>query len=136
MGIYTDVMFNLSGAAVTTLTAMNAGTTAVAGTYSPQLAGRLLKVTIHLVPQAASSLAEHGRYELSQSNWSPNRLRFWVPGFGLQTVAGRGSDGNQRSHEFVIEQPVKTEWAITGEAIYPGTGPVTPTGIIVGTFQG
>lgn len=135
MAIYTDVMFNLSGAAVTTLTAMNFGTGATAGAYSPQLNGRLLKVTIHLVPQAASSLAEHGRYELSQTNWKPNRIRFWVPGFGLQTVAGRGSDGNARTHEFPLDLQVQTDWPITGEAAYVGTGPVTPTGIIVGTFS-
>jgi len=136
MGIYTDVMFNLSGAVVTTLTAMNFGVGAVAGAYSPQLNGRLLKVVIHLVPQAASSLAEHGRYEMSQTNWKPNIIRFWGPGFGLPTVAGRGSDGNQRTHEFVIDQPVQTDWPITGQAAYVGTAPVTPTGIIVGTFNG
>jgi len=136
MGIYTDVMFNLSGTVVTTLTAMNFGTGSTAGSYSPQLNGRLLKITINLVPQAASSLAEHGRVELIQANWSPNTQRFWVPGFGLQTVAGRGSDGNQRTHEFPVDLPVQTDWPITGQAAYVGTGPVTPTGIIVGTFSG
>ena len=135
MGIYTDVMFNLSGAAVTTLTAMNFGVGSTAGAYSPQLNGKLLKVTIHLVPQAATSLAEHGRFELSQTNWKPNVNRFWVPGFGLQTVAGRGSDGNQRTHEFPVDLQVQTDWPITGQAAYVGTGPVTPTGIIVGTFS-
>jgi len=136
MGIYTDQMFNLSGAAVTTLTAMNFGTGSTPGTYSPQLSGRLLKIQILLVPQAASSLAEYGQYEISQSNWNPNKLRFVVPGWGLQTVAGRGSDGNNRTHEFVIDQPVRTEWPITGEAVYRGTGPVTPTVHILGFFQG
>ena len=136
MGIYTDVMFNLSGAAVTSLTPMSAGVSGTAGTYSPQLNGKLLKIVILLVPQAASSLAEHGRFELAQTNWKPNRLRFWVAGFGLQTVAGRGSDGNQREHEFLIDQPVQTDWPITGEVAYTGTGPVTPTGVIVGTFTG
>ena len=136
MGIYTDVMFNLSGAVVTTLTAMNFGTGSTAGNYSPSLNGRLLKITINLVPQAATSLAEHGRYELSQTNWKPNRLRFWVPGFGLQTVAGRGSDGNQRTHEFVTDLAVQTDWPITGQVIYTGTGPVTPTMIVTGTFVG
>jgi len=136
MGIYTDLMFNLSGAAVTTLTDMNFGTGAVAGAYSPQLNGRLMKITIALVPQAASSLAEHGRFELAQSNWKPNRLRFAVAGFGLQTVAGRGSDGNAREHDFVVDMPVQTDWPIQGQAIYPGTGPVTPTALITGYFSG
>src|SRR3990167_36744 len=127
MGIYTDQMFNLSGAAVTTLTAMNFGTGSTAGTYAPQLNGRLLKIQAALVPQAAPSLAEYGQFELSQTNWKPNILRFVVAGFGLQTVAGRGSDGNQREHEFVIDQPVQTDWPITGQVVYRGTGPVTPT---------
>jgi hypothetical protein len=132
--IYTDTMFNLSGAAATTLTAMNSGIGATAGNYSAPLNGRLVKVTLTLVPQAASSLAEHGRVHLTQSNWSPNVSRYWVPGFGLQTVAGRGSDGNQRTHDFVTDLQVKTDWPITGEVIYPGTGPVTPTMIVTGTF--
>ena len=136
MGIYTDQMFNLSGAAVTTLTAMNFGTGSTAGTYAPQLNGRLLKIQAALVPQAATSLAEYGQFELSQTNWKPNILRFVVAGFGLQTVAGRGSDGNQREHEFVIDQPVQTDWPITGQVVYRGTGPVTPTMHILGTFNG
>jgi len=136
MGIYTDLMFNLSGAAVTTLTAMNFGTGSTAGAYSPQLNGKLLKITIALVPQAASSLAEHGRVEFQQSNWKPSRLRFPVAGFGLQTVAGRGSDGNAREHDYVVDMPVQTDWPITGEVIYPGTGPVTPTVLVTGYFTG
>jgi len=135
MGIYVDQMFNLSGAAVTTLTAMNSGTGATAGTYSPQISGKLLKITALLVPQAASSLAEYGQFELTQTNWKPNTLRFAVPGWGLQTVAGRGSDGNARSHDFPIDQPVQTDWPITGTAIYRGTGPVTPTIHIIGYFS-
>ena len=134
MGIYTDVMFNLSGAAVTTLPAMNAGTGSTAGPYSPQLNGKLLKITISIVPQAATSLAQHGRYELAQTNWKPNRIRFWVAGFGLAT-APQVYGGNVAAHEFLIDQVVQTDWPITGEAAYVGTGPVTPTGIIVGTFS-
>jgi len=136
MGIFTKVMFNLSGAAATTLTAMNSGTTATAGTYSAPINGRIIKLALTLVPQAASSLAEHGRVELTQPNWTPNTQEYWVPGFGLQTVAGRGSDGNNRTHEFVTDLQVKTDWPITGQVIYPGTAPVTPTMIVTGTFMG
>lgn len=135
MSIYVDQMFNLSGAAVTTLTSMNAGTGTTAGAYAPQLNGRLLKIEILLVPQAATSLAEYGQYELSQTNWKPNILRFACPGFGLQTVAGRGDDGNVRTHNFPIDQAVQTDWPITGNAIYRGTGPVTPTVHILGFFS-
>ena len=135
MSVYEDVMFNLSGAAVTTLTQMNSGISATAGVYSPQLNGRLVKLTFLLVPQAASSLAEHGRVHLTQTNWKPNVQRFWLSGFGLQTVAGRGDDGNVRAHERVVDLQVQTDWPVTGEVIYPGTGPVTPTMIVSGTFM-
>src|SRR3990167_11109632 len=107
-------MFNLSGASVTTLTAMNFGTGSTAGAYSPQRNGRLLKIMAVLVPQAATSLAEYGQFELSQTNWTPNILRYVVAGFGLQTVAGRGDDGNVREHELVIDQPVQTDWPTPG----------------------
>lgn len=132
---YTDQMFNLSGAAVTTLTAMNFGTGTTAGAYSPQLNGSLQKITITLVPQAATSLAQYGQVELSQTNWKPNILRFVVAGFGLAT-APQLFGGQQAMNDFVIEQPVQTDWPITGQVIYRGTGPVTPTVHILGFFSG
>lgn len=135
MGIYTDQMFNLSGAAVTTLTAMNFGTGSVAGAYSPQLSGQLQKIEITLVPQAATSLAQYGQVELSQSNWKPNILRFVVAGFGLAT-APQLYGGQQATHAFLVDQTVKTDWPITGQVIYRGTGPVTPTVHVLGFFSG
>jgi hypothetical protein len=72
---------------------------------------------------------------LSQTNWKPNVLRFAFPGFGLQTVVGRGSDGNNRTYTFVIDQPVQTDWPITGEVIY-FFSPVTPNIVVEGFFQG
>ena len=133
MGIYTDQMFNLSGAVVTTLTAMNFGTGSTAGAYSPQLNGTLRKLTCILVPQAATSLAQHGRVELSQTNWRPNLFRFPLAGFGLAT-APQLYGGVQAVQEFVIDVPVQTDWPITGQVVYPGTAPVTPTILVVGTF--
>ena len=135
MGIYADQMFNLGGAAVTSLTSMNSGTTATAGTYSPQLNGKLLKVDIAVTPQAATSLAESGRMHLTQTNWRPNVLRFAFGGFGLQTVAGHGSDGINHIYSFVIDQPVQTDWPITGEVIY-FFSPVTPNITVEGFFSG
>lgn len=135
MGVYTDQMFNLSGTVVTSLTAMNFGTGAVAGAYSPQLNGKLMKITITLVPQAATSLAQYGQFELSQTNWKPNILRFSVGGFGLAT-APQALGGNELMTDFVIDQPVQTDWPITGQAVYRGTGPVTPTALILGYFSG
>ena len=135
MGVYTDQMFNLGGTAVTSLTDMNSGISSTAGTYPVQLNGRLLKIDIYMTPQAASSLAESGRVELKQTNWKPNLLRFPFSGFGLQTVAGRGSDGNARHHTYVVDQEVRTDWPITGQVIY-FFSPATPNIVVVGTFTG
>jgi len=136
MGTFHEPMFNLSGAVVTTLTSMSSGIGTTAGTYSPKVNGTLKLLTLILVPQAASSLAEHGRVHLTNSKWTPNVNIFWVPGFGLQTVAGRGDDGNVRSHKFPVSLAVSTDSPITGEVIYTGTSPVTPTMIVEGDFEG
>jgi len=135
MGIYLDQMFNLSGAAVTSLTAMNFGTGSTAGPYSPQLNGRLLKITCILVPQAATSLAQHGRVEFTQTNWHPNTIRIAVAGFGLAT-APQVYGGDQATIDYPCDLAVQTDWPITGQVIYPGTAPVTPTMLVLGTFSG
>jgi hypothetical protein len=135
MGVYTDQMFNLGGAAVTTLTAMNFGTGATAGAYSPQLSGRLIKITITLVPQAATSLAQNARVELTQTNWKPNTSRFTVAGFGLAT-APQAAFGDGETQDYIIDMPVQTDWPITGQVVYPGTGPVTPQILVLGYFTG
>jgi len=135
MGQYLDQMFNLSGAAVTTLTAMNFGTGATAGAYSPQLNGRLITITCILVPQAATSLAQHGRVEFTQTNWKPNTIRIAIAGFGLAT-APQVYGGDQATVSYNCDLPVQTDWPITGQVVYPGTAPVTPTMIVVGTFIG
>jgi hypothetical protein len=135
MAIYTDQMFNFRGAAPTTLTAMNFGTGATAGAYSPQLSGKLLKVTVIIVPQSAASLAQDVRVELSQTNWRPNLFRFAVAGFGLAT-APQLYGGQQGMIDFPIDVPVQTDWPITGQAIAPGTAPVTPAFVVMGTFSG
>jgi hypothetical protein len=136
MTIYIDQMFNLGGAAVTTLTAMNFGTGSTAGAYSPQLSGRLLKVTCILVPQAATSLAQNARVELSQSNWKPNTaLRIAIAGFGLATVP-QAFAGDQATIDYACDLAVQTDWPITGQVVYPGTAPVTPQMLVMGTFSG
>jgi len=135
MGIYTDQMFNFRGAASTTLTAMNFGTGSTAGAYSPQLNGRLLNVRIIVVPQAASSLAQDVRVELSQTNWRPNTFRFPCAGFGLAT-APQLIGGTIATNDFPIDVPVQTDWPITGNEVSPGTSPVTPAFIVMGTFTG
>jgi hypothetical protein len=134
--IYTDQMFNYRGAANTTLTAMNAGITGTAGTYTPQLDGTLIKVDVLVVPQTAASLCQAQRVELSQTNWTPNVLRLTTPGWGVQTV-GAGSinvGGNLNVYSFVVNQSCKTSWPITGNQVSPWFSPVTPAIIVTGYF--
>ena len=132
MTIYTDQMFN-RGTADTSLTQMAAGVSATQGTYSPQLNGTLLKIDIFVTPQAASSLAQQGRVELSQTNWRPNLLRFPFAGFGLAT-APQAIGGSELLFSYAVDQTVQTDWPITGNDIF-FFSPVTPNLIVVGTFR-
>lgn len=131
MVIYTDQMFNRT-TADTALTQMNAGTGSGQGTYSPQLNGKLVKIGIFVTPQAASSLCQQGRVELSQTNWKPNILRFSFSGFGLAT-APQAIGGSELYFEYVVDQPVQTDWPITGNDIF-FFSPVTPNLIVMGFF--
>jgi len=135
ISIYTDQMFNYRGAASTTLTAMNFGTGSTAGAYSPQLNGTLVKLTFIIVPQTASSLAQDVRVELSQTNWKPNIIRFPLAGFGLAT-APQLYGGSIASQTYVVDLKVQTDWPITGNQVSPGTSPVTPAFVVMGTFTG
>jgi len=130
--IYVDQMFSRA-TADTALTAMLAGTTAVQGPYSPQLSGRLIKVGIEITAQAVTSLAQSGRVELTQTNWIPNILRFPFTGYGLQTAPAVMS-GNLGLFEFVVDQPVQTDWPITGNDIF-FYSPVTPALYVYGYFS-
>jgi len=134
MTIYQDQMFNLGGAAVTSLTSMNAGTTATVNPYFAQLDGKLLKIDLFINPQAATSLAQNGRFEMSQSNWSPNILRYPFTGFGLAT-APQVIGGNLLQITYPVDQEVRTSWGITGQVIY-FFSPVTPNLVVEGTFSG
>ena len=130
--IYVDQMFN-RGTADTALTAMLAGTTAVQGPYSPQLSGRLIKIGAFVTPQAATSLCQQFRVEMSQTNWTPNIIRFPCSGFGLATVP-QAFAGSELLFEFVVDQPVQTDWPITGQDIQFWS-PVTPNIIVYGYFS-
>lgn len=132
MGVYTDQMFNATTASAS-LVQLLSGTSATAGTYSPQLNGRLVKIDIFNAPQAATSLSEAGRIELSQTNWKPNILRFVFTGFGLQTVSTGPVLGNLVQFSYVVDQPVQTDWPITGNYIELFSA-VTPALFVVGTF--
>jgi hypothetical protein len=132
--VYNDQMFNLGGAAVTTLTSLNAGTTAVVGPYLPQTSGTLLTINIYISPQAASSLAQSGRLELTQSRWNPNVLRFPFTGFGLAT-APQLIGGTLVCFTRPVNQPVDAQYGITAQVIY-FFSPVTPNIVVEGVFSG
>src|SRR2546427_7615805 len=111
MVVYTDQMFN-RGTADTSLTQMAAGVSSTQNTYSPQLNGTLKRVDIFVTPQAATSLAQQGRVELSQTNWKPNILRFPFAGFGLAT-APQSIGGTEPAFPHAGAQPPHTGWPST-----------------------
>jgi hypothetical protein len=133
MVVYVDQMFNIAAGNATALAAMNSGVSATAGSYPPQLKGRLIKIGVFLTPSAATSLGQRARVELSQTNWNPNILRFPVAGFGLAT-APQAIGGSELLFEFLVDQPVQTDWAITGQYLLFDS-PVTVDVIVYGYFS-
>lgn len=139
--VYVDQMFNLGGAAVTTLTAMNPGTTSSAGAYSPKADGALIGVEIQITPQAASSLAQSGYITLTCTMWAPvNTLTIPFSGFGLAT-APQVIGGTllrelwpQPGFPAPLNLPVKTSVPINGQVIY-FFSPVTPNITVSGIFS-
>lgn len=137
--LYGDQMFNLGGAAVTALTAMNPGTTAAAGSYAPKLQGALQKLWIKITPQAASSLAQSGYVYLNCPKWKLNTQIFAFNGFGLatapqllggmleDTIVPPAGDG-------FLNLPVEPQTPIIGQIIY-FYSPVTPNAVLQGLFS-
>jgi len=136
---YFDQMFNLGGAAVTTLTAMNPGTTAAAGSYSPKLTGALQKLTIKVSPQAASSLAQSGYVYLNCPKWTLNTQIFPFNGFGIATapqlIGGIIEDTVYPPvGDGFMNLPVEPQTPIIGQVIY-FYSPVTPNIVLEGMFS-
>lgn len=136
---YGDQMFNLGGAAVTALTAMNPGTTAAVGSYAPKLAGALQKLVIKVTPQAATSLAQSGYLYLNCPKWKLNTQIFAFNGFGLAT-APQVYGGNQAdtcyppAGDGYLNLPVEPQTPIIGQIVY-FYSPVTPNAVIQGYFS-
>ncbi len=131
MAIYVDQMFN-SDSESTSLADMNADVSATTGKYTPLKDGRLLKVILVVGYTASSSLIELLRIELSNTNWTPNLLKFPISGHGLHTAPGP----QNRMVEFVIDQPVSEKSGITGQLIHATGTPVTSNVAVYGVFQG
>lgn len=131
---YPDAMFNyLQTAAATSLTQMFAGIGTTAGPYTVQADGTLVAIDVWCTPQAATSLAQSGRIELTCTTFTPiNKLVFWIGGFGLAT-APQVYGGNQSRFTFPVNQPVKTVSTIVAYHLFYAS-PVTPNLQIEGWF--
>lgn len=132
MGIYTKVIFNTQGES-TTLADMNAGTTGNTGSFTPPYDGRLLKVILLWSGEAVTSLAEQVRVEISCNIWSPNQMEFEMVMANIRTAPAFPI----APHEFVVDQPVKTNQPISAQYAYDNAAtPVTCDLVIIGVFSG
>lgn len=131
---YIDAMFNLGGAAATSLTAMNPGVATSGTDYMPKANGTLLEIYIAITPQAASSLAQSGYLTLSSTSFVPiNTLTINFAGFGLAT-APQLYGGQQAITKYTLGLPVKESQKITSSILYYYS-PVTPYATVTGKFS-
>lgn len=127
---YWRQMFNTAGES-TTLAAMNAGTTATTGAYTPELDGTLKKVVVQIGYEAATSLVEDIRIEMTCTKWSPNTLHFFASGNGIRTAPADA----QSPYEFIVGQPVSTNKGIDANYIHDSGVPVTSRIRVFGYFE-
>lgn len=131
MAIYVDQMFNTDGES-TSLADMNADVSGTTGKYTPLRDGRLLKVIIFIHASAATSLVEGVRIELTNTNWTPNKIMLGATGNGLRTAPAF----HQPAYEYVVDQPVSEKSGIAGQYILPTGTPVTNNIAVFGVFSG
>ncbi len=130
MGIYVDQMFNTDGES-TSLADMNRDTSSSTGKYTPLKNGKLLKVLIFVGGEAVSSLVEDVRIELTNTEWTPNKMMFAAMGDGLRTAPAVVIP----PVEYVVDQPVTKNDKITGQYIHDSGSPVTSRIRVFGVFQ-
>lgn len=128
MSVYVDQMFNATATA-TALTLLNSGITATAGNYAPLANGRLLKVTIMLSGQAATSLLEAVRVEINATSFNPNLMRFGNAGAGVRTAPAFPIN----VLDWPVDQAVQTQLGITGNYLF-NVAAITPNLQVFGTF--
>ena len=133
---FTDVMFNLGGAAPTTFTSMNVGTSAAVGPYVPKFTGLLQKIRFYLSGQAATSLAENAFVTFNCNQWVIQTHTFALNGFGLQTAPAQPIPVQDYppAGDAYLGLPVNPALSITAQVQY-AYSPVTPYLAIVGMFQ-
>lgn len=128
MSIYWDQMFNATTNA-TALTSLQGDVGTSTSGYSVLVAGRLIKVVLLLAGQAATSLLERLRVELTCTRWNPNTSRFSHVGGALRTAPAFPIIPG----EFPFDQPVVPEIKVTGTYLFNVTA-VTPDIAVLGMF--
>ena len=130
MVLYWDQMFNTAGES-TTLAAMNSGTTATTGAFRAKKGGRILKLALLIGSEAATSLVEDVRVEITCTEWTPNTLMIGGNGSGLRTA----TTPQHFPFIFDIDQKVQTDIDITANYIHDSGSPVTSRIRVFGLFQ-
>jgi len=125
-----DQMFNSTGES-TSLADLNLGTTTNVGSYAPTVPGRLVRVFLMWAGDAASSLMEFIRVELSSGLWTPNLQRFGMMGAGLRTAPAFPL----ARAEWVVDLPVEPNQGIKGQYIHAAGSPVTSNLYVFGTIR-
>ncbi len=134
MAGYWTQMFN-SDSESTSLADMNNGTSSTVGDFSPLRDGKLLKVRVEIGYTAASSLIEGIRIELTETDFVPNTMMFFVSGDGLHTAPH--FSGTRSSTVWNVDQPVRKSSPISGQLIHVGgASPVTSNVFVFGAFTG
>ena len=117
---YWRQMFNTAGES-TTLADMNAGTTAATGAYRFPNSGTLKKVIIFVGSEAATSLVEDVRVEITCTLWTPNLMHFLANGSGIRTA----TTPQHFPFEYNVNVPVNNSVDITAQYVHDSGSPVT-----------
>jgi hypothetical protein len=125
---YTDQIANIAANA-TALTGMNAGIGSTVGPYSVQMAGRLVKVSLAIAGQAASSLMEFLRVDLACTSFLGVTVRVGGSGGALRTAPAFPVP----VQDWAQDLPVNTSQGITASYLF-NVAAVTPFVAVFGTF--
>lgn len=115
----------------TSLTGMQAGTTATVGAYRVPTSGTLKKLVIFIGSEAATSLVEDVRVEVTCTLWTPNMMEFAANGSGLRTA----TTPQHFPFEYQINQPVNNSVDINANIIHDSGVPVTSRVRIMGYVE-
>ena len=112
--------FNTDGES-TVLAQMNAGTGSNVGVFSPPVDGTIRKIVVFVGYEAATSLVEDVRVEITSTEWDPNTLHFLAQGMALQTVPV----GARHIFEYDVNLKMTKNTPLDGRYIHDSGTPVT-----------